>query len=101
MATRIDVIVLLLSAWRTRWWGARPDPRRAPEWIRSGGECRRQVLVDVLLGDDRRVQHDAARDVDLDEVGHRLALHQQSGETDAVGGLRRRVDDRRLQHGVV
>ena len=59
----------------------------------------RQVLVDVLLGDDRCVEHDRARHLDLDQVAHALALGDQPGEPDAVGGLRRRVDDRRLQHG--
>ena len=36
-----------------------------------------------------------------DQVAHRLALRDEARQRDAVGGLRRRVDDRRLEHRVV
>src|SRR5215207_7267868 len=62
--------------------------------VGSGLEGQSDVLVDVLLGDDGGIEDDAVRYTRRDEVAHRLALSDQSGQRDAVSGLRRRVDDR-------
>src|SRR6478752_4237025 len=95
----------LCSVMRTPGWRCPPP---GPDGVGPGaGRCgsgREGVVdevVDVVLGHDRRVQLDGARDLDLDQVGHRLALDEQPGQLDAVGGLGRRVDDRRLEHRVV
>src|SRR5690625_3780277 len=83
--------------------GARVRGRRsagAPGPGCSGLEGRVDVLVDVVRGHDGRVQLDETRDLDLDEVGHRLALREQAGEADPVRCLGGRVDDGGLDQGV-
>src|SRR6476620_757630 len=72
---------------------------RAP--TRSGLEAEGQVLLDVLLGDHRSVEHDALGNLDLDEVAQALALRDEAGELDAVGRLRRRVEHGRLHLAVL
>src|SRR5690625_3758719 len=66
----------------------------------SGLERGVDVLVDVVRRHDGREQLDEPRDLDLDEVGHRLLLREEAGEADTVRGLGRRVDDGGLDEGV-
>src|SRR6478735_2918517 len=81
------------------WWVARRrvrGRRATREYVdreRSGLEAEVPVLVQVVLRHHGGVEHDPLRDLDLDQVGHALALSDQTGETDAVGSLGRRVDD--------
>src|SRR5690606_40193587 len=67
---------------------------------RSGLECRGQVLVYVVLVDDRGEDLDRARPARAGQVAHVLLVRDQTGELDAVRGLGRRVDDRRLEDRV-
>src|SRR5215203_4988334 len=103
MATRIEVIVLSLTASTGRSGrtpasrvatrasaGSGAGPGGSPRPVALGGEGGRQVLVDVVGGDHGCEEHDARGHVLLDEVAERLALGDQAGQGDAVGALGRR-----------
>src|SRR5690554_258805 len=95
IATRSDfVIVLSRNASGGRRRGRPPDEG-------SGREGELDELVDVLLGHHRRIEHDAVRHAGRDQVAEGLVLGDEARERDAVDGLRRRVDDRRLDDAVV
>src|SRR3954464_15314414 len=100
MATRRGLLGSVMRA-PGREDGARPrDGVRGRARCRSGLERGSDELVDVVRRHHGGVQLDLARDLDLDQVRHGLALHEEAGQLDAVGGLGRRVDDRRLEDAV-